>query len=229
MKGTIANTAAVLLGGLIGSGLGNSFLLKYQQPIMQALKITVGIIGVQMALKTENLLIVILSLVIGIIIGEQLNLEKYMQSLASKLMQLTNYLFPKMRQSRFQEGFITASLVYCVGAMAIVGSIQDGLQGQTEVLYLKSVLDGVSAIVFATTFGIGVAFSAIPVFVYQASITLLAEFFSAYFTPAVIREITAVGGVSFLALAIKMLEIEDIKVANWLPAIIVAAVLATVL
>ena len=229
MKGTIANTAAVLLGGLIGSGLGNSFLLKYQQPIMQALKITVGIIGVQMALKTENLLIVILSLVIGIIIGEQLNLEKYMQSLASKLMHLTNYLFPKMRQSRFQEGFITASLVYCVGAMAIVGSIQDGLQGQTEVLYLKSVLDGVSAIVFATTFGIGVAFSAIPVFVYQASITLLAEFFSAYFTPAVIREITAVGGVSILALAIKMLEIEDIKVANWLPAIIVAAVLATVL
>lgn len=229
MKGTIANTAAVLLGGLIGSGLGNSFLLKYQQPIMQALKITVGIIGVQMALKTENLLIVILSLVIGIIIGEQLNLEKYMQSLASKLMQLTNCLFPKMRQSRFQEGFITASLVYCVGAMAIVGSIQDGLQGQTEVLYLKSVLDGVSAIVFATTFGIGVAFSAIPVFVYQASITLLAEFFSAYFTPAVIREITAVGGVSILALAIKMLEIEDIKVANWLPAIIVAAVLATVL
>lgn len=229
MKGTIANTAAVLLGGLIGSGLGNSFLLKYQQPIMQALKITVGIIGVQMALKTENLLIVILSLVIGIIIGEQLNLEKYMQSLASKLMQLTNYLFPKMRQSRFQEGFITASLVYCVGAMAIVGSIQDGLQGQTEVLYLKSVLDGVSAIVFATTFGIGVAFSAIPVFVYQASITLLAEFFSAYFTLAVIREITAVGGVSILALAIKMLEIEDIKVANWLPAIIVAAVLATVL
>lgn len=229
MKGTIANTAAVLLGGLIGSGLGNSFLLKYQQPIMQALKITVGIIGVQMALKTENLLIVILSLVIGIIIGEQLNLEKYMQSLASKLMQLTNCLFPKMRQSRFQEGFITASLVYCVGAMAIVGSIQDGLQGQTEVLYLKSVLDGVSAIVFATTFGIGVAFSAIPVFVYQASITLLAEFFSAYFTPAVIREITAVGGVSILALAIKMLEIEDIKVANWLPAIIVAAVLATIL
>ena len=229
MKGTIANTAAILIGGILGSGLGNSILLKYQQPILQALKITVGIIGVQMALKTENLLIVILSLVIGIIIGEQLNLEKYMQSFAARLMQLTNYLFPKMRQSRFQEGFVTASLVYCVGAMAIVGSIQEGLQGQTEVLYLKAVLDGVSSVIFATTFGIGVAFSAIPVFVYQASITLLAEFFSAYFTPNVIREITAVGGVSILALAIKMLEIEDMKVANWLPAIVVAAILATIL
>ena len=229
MKGTIANTAAILLGGILGSSLGNSFLVRYQQPIMQALKITVAIIGIQMAQKTENLLIVILSLVIGIIIGEQLDLENKLQKLGTYLMKITNYLYPKMRQSRFQEGFITASLVYCVGAMAIVGSIQEGLQGQTEVLYLKAVLDGVSSIIFATTFGIGVAFAALPVFIYQASLTLLAEFFSVYFTSSVIREITAVGGVSILALAVKMLAIEDIKVANWLPAMLVAAVLATIL
>lgn len=229
MKGTIVNAVAICCGSLIGIYAQGSLLMRYQEPVLKALKIVVGLIGLQMALKSENLLIIILSLVIGIIVGETLNLDSAINKLANYLSRQTAKVNKNVQGSRFQEGFITATLVFCIGAMAIVGSIQDGLTGNAEILYLKSILDGITSMVFASTFGIGVFFSGVAVFLYQAVITLAAGFFSVYLTEPIIREMTAVGGISIVALSLQMLELIDIKIVNWLPAIFIAGILAAVM
>ncbi|QJW46711.1 DUF554 domain-containing protein [bacterium BFN5] len=223
MKGTLVNAAAVLSGSVVGLLLKQGMPERYQHTIMQGLALAVGVIGLQMAFKTQNMLIVILSIVMGAIIGEALNLDVL-------LTKFGNWLTAKLgsQYGNVGEGFVTASLVYCVGAMAVVGSIQDGLTGDASTLYAKSMLDGVSAVVFASTLGIGVALSSISVIVYQGSITLLAGAFSSLLTEQIITELTAVGGVLIIAISILMLEVKKIKVANLLPAI-PAAVIITAL
>lgn len=223
MKGTLVNAAAVLSGSAVGLLLKRGMPERYQHTIMQGLALAVGVIGLQMAFKTQNMLIVILSIVMGAIIGEALNLD-------ALLAKFGDWLTVKLgtQYGNVGEGFVTASLVYCVGAMAVVGSIQDGLTGDASTLYAKSMLDGVSAVVFASTLGIGVALSSISVIVYQGSITLLAGAFSTLLTEQIITELTAVGGVLIIAISILMLEVKKIKVANLLPAI-PAAVIITAL
>ncbi len=222
MKGTLVNAAAIAGGSLLGLLLQKGASERYQTIIMQALSLAVLVIGFQMAGKSSNFLIVILSLAIGAVLGEWLELDE-------RLNQLGNWLGEKISSgnaTRFSEGFVTASLVYCVGAMAIVGSLQEGLTGNSATLYAKSLLDGVGAVVFASTLGAGVLFSSVSVLLYQGTITLLASVVSPWLSQAMIAELTGTGGVLIIAIGVNMLGVAKIKVASLLPAILVAVMIA---
>ena len=222
MTGTIVNAASIVVGAAIGTLLKKGIPENYKQTVIQGLSLAVMVIGLQMAFKSNNILIVILSLVLGGLTGEYLRIEDRLTGFGSRM----EALFGN-QGGGFTKAFVTASLVYCVGAMAIVGAIQDGISGNPGTLYVKSLLDGVSSIVFASTLGIGVAFSAVPVLIYQAAITLLAQYLQGLLTPAVIAELTATGGVLIVGISIKILEIKDIRVGNLLPAVGYALLLAT--
>ena len=213
MKGTIVNSLAIFAGGVLGASAARGLLLRYQDEVNKAIKIAVSIVGIQMALKGENFLITFTSLIVGIIIGQMIDLDGKFNLFGSWMANKVGKLnIGAQNGANFQEGFVTASLIYCVGAIAIIGSIQDGLTGNTD---------------FATTWGIGVALSSISVFIYQGIITLLANQISGFFTPHIINELTAVGGISILAISLKLLNLVDAKIANWIPSIFVAIILAS--
>lgn len=216
MLGTIVNVITIIIGSFIGIILKNGIKDEYKETIMNGIGLAVVIIGITGGIKTENTVLVIASLVLGSIIGEIISIEY-------KLDQLGNNMEKKLGKgdSNFSKGFVTASLVYCIGAMAIVGSLESGLSGNHETLFAKSMLDGISAIIFASTLGIGVAFSAIPVLIYQGSITLLANLIKDVLTPEVILEMSAVGGILILGIGINILGLKKIKVGNMLPAIFI--------
>ena len=222
MKGTLVNVAAIAIGSVAGLLLQKGIEEKYQKIVLQALGLAVLVIGFQMAEKSLNILIVILSLAIGALIGEWLDLDGKLNQFGAQL----GAKFSSGDAGRFSEGFVTASLMYCVGAMAIVGALQDGLTGDSSTLYAKSLLDGVSSVVFSSTLGIGVLFSAASVFVYQGAITLMASVVSSWLSNEMIAEMTATGGVLIIAISINMLEITKIKIASLLPAILIALFIA---
>lgn len=215
MRGTLVNVAAVLSGTLVGFVLKQGISVKYRTSVMQVLALAVFLIGAQMALKTQNVLIVILSLISGTMIGEALNIDERLNNFGKWL---TNRVGTE-NSSNIGQAFVTTSLVFCVGAMAVVGALQDGLTGDASTLYAKSILDGIASIVFTATMGIGVALSTLPILIYQGGITLLASFVSPYLSEAVIREMTAVGGLMIIGISLVMFDFKKIKVANWLPAL----------
>lgn len=220
MKGTLVNSAAVMIGSGLGLMLKKGIPLRLQQTLMQGLGLAVILIGLQMAFKTQNILIVIFSLTLGGVIGELLRID-------AMLDRVGNWVTRKFstESGNAGQGFISASLVFCVGAMAVVGAVQEGLTGDATTLYAKSMLDGVTSIVFASTMGAGVALSAATVLVYQGGLTLLTGIFGSMINDALIKEITAVGGILIVGIACSMLEIKKINVANLLPAIPVAAII----
>lgn len=221
MLGTIVNAVTIIMGTLLGNSLKDRFSENIKNTVMHGLSLTVMLIGLSMAITTENMLIVTLSMVIGGIIGEVLKIEDRLNDFGKKL---------EARFSGeggdFTRAFVSASLIYCVGAMAVIGSIQSGLEGDHSILFVKSILDGVSAVVFSSSMGIGVAFSALPVFVYQGAITLAASFVKAILTDSIITEMTATGGLLIFGIGLNMLGINvNIKIGNLLPAIFVAVLL----
>ena len=197
---------------------------------MHGIALCVGVIGLQMALKTNNIMIVIASMVLGGIVGEAIDIE-------AKLNTFGNWIGCKIVKNKqngavtsasaIAEGFVTASLVFCVGAMAIVGSLQDGLTGDPTTLYAKATLDGIAAIIFTVNMGVGVLLAALSVAVYQGLITASAGFIGPYMSTAVMTEITATGGLLIVAISINMLKITQIRLGNLLPAIIVAGLIAS--
>lgn len=216
MLGTIVNAIAIIVGSLIGIGIKRGIKDEYKNTIMDGIALTVIIIGIMGSIKSENIILLIGSIVLGSIIGEALRIETKLDNLGDSLQSKFGG-----NDSNFSKGFVTASLVYCVGAMAIVGSLESGIQGNHETLFAKSVLDGISAIIFASTLGIGVAFSAIPVAIYQGSITILANLVKDLLIPIVVNEMSAVGGILILAIGINILGIKKIKVGNMLPAVLI--------
>ncbi|MBU5427723.1 DUF554 domain-containing protein [Tissierella pigra] len=216
MLGTIVNTVAIIIGSLLGIGIKKGIKDDYKNTIMDGIGLAVMVIGIMGGIKSENIILVIGSIVVGGIIGEIIGIE-------NKLDNLGNSLQSKFggKDSNFSKGFVTASLVYCVGAMAIVGSLESGIQSNHETLFAKSILDGISAIIFSSTLGIGVAFSSIPVFIYQGSITLLANSVKGLLTPQVVNEMSAVGGLLIMAIGINILGIKKIKVGNMLPSVFI--------
>jgi len=224
MKGTIVNAIAIIAGTSIGLLLQRGIPERYKTTVMQGIGLSVALIGIQMAQKTENVLVVIASLAIGGVLGEWWDFDKRLVNLGKWIEQKCN-----AEAGKISRGFVTCSLIYCVGAMAIVGAIQDGMTGNAEILYAKAMLDGVSAIIFASTLGVGVAFSAISVFVYQGVITVLASYVGAFITNGVIVEMTATGGLLIVGIAISMLDIKVIKVANLLPSIFVSIVISLII
>jgi len=179
----------------------------------------------QMAIKADNILLVIFSLVIGGVIGEIIDIEAGLERFGERIKRKFK---SNNTSERFVEGFLTASLLYCVGSMAIMGAIKEGLSGNPDILYAKSLLDGVTSIAFTAAMGIGVLFSAIPVFLYQGGITLLSRTIKDFLSPEIINEMTAVGGILIWGIGFGLLGIKKIKVGNLLPAILVAAFLAAI-
>ncbi len=224
MLGTIVNSAAIIAGGILGLIIKNNLPERFKQIINQAIGLAVVFIGIsgsisKLILPDANPMLFILSLIIGSVLGEFLKIE-------DKLDALGRFLESKFSASggTFAQGFVSASLVYCIGTMAIIGALESGIQGNHTVLFAKSVLDGVSSVVFASTLGLGVLFSSATVFVYQGSITLFARVISPYLTEQMINSISVVGGILITALGLKILDIKNFKVGNMLPAIIVPVV-----
>ncbi len=221
MLGTTINFIAIVTGSILGVVLKERFPHNIQETIMKGLSLAVVLIGLQMAMQTNHLLIVIFSLVIGGIMGELINIEK-------RLQQVGVYIENKFKKKNdlFVQGFVQASLVFCVGAMAIMGSIQDGLNNDPTILFNKSMLDGVASIAFSATFGIGVLFSAFPVLIYQGSITLFASIIQQYLSEVMVNEMTATGGLLILAIGLNIMGMTKIRVGNLLPALLMAVILA---
>jgi uncharacterized protein len=219
MLGTIVNALAIVIGGILGVLLKKNIGEGYKDTIMKAIGLGVLIIGFKEALATENVLLLLIAVIFGSVIGEALELEKRLQGLGDFIQRRMG-----SSESTFTKGFVTASVVYCVGALAIIGSLQSGLLGDHTTLYTKSIIDGISSIIFASTLGIGVAFSAVAVFFYQGAITLLAGFVEPLMTESVVLEISSIGGLLIIGIAFNILEIRKIPVANMLPAIIVPVI-----
>lgn len=224
MLGTVVNAGAVILGALLGIFVKKGIKESYKDTIMNGIGLSVLLIGIMGGIKANNIILVIASIVIGSIIGEALDIDMRLDNLGLKM----EKRFGK-GDSNFSKGFVTASLVYCIGAMAIVGSLESGLTGNHETLFAKSILDGITAILFASSLGIGVAFSALPIFIYQGTITLLANIIKDLLTSQAVEEMSAVGGVLILAIGINLLGIKKIKVANMLPAVFIPLVYYTII
>ena len=233
LTGTIVNALAILAGSVAGillSQLAGHFSSvlpasaiklgeRLQTIIMQGVALCVLYLGISGSLEGQNTLITILSMVLGAIIGEALDLDRRMQSLGNWVQRRTERLLPAHGKVSVSEGFVTASLLFCVGAMAIVGALQDGLTGDHSTLFAKALLDGISAIIFGASLGIGVSFSAVAVFLYQGIIALLASFLSPFLGDAVIAEMTCVGSLLILVLGTNLLNVTKIKVMNLVPAV----------
>jgi len=221
MTGTIINFFAIITGGFIGLLLGNRFSEKIRLTIMNALGLFTMLYGVRLFTQTNNAMVVLVSLIIGILLGEWLRIEEGLGLLAiwfEKKFNKNN----NADSNRFIKGFLTTSLLYCIGPMAILGSIQDGLTGDFNTLAIKAVIDGISAIAFASSLGIGVLFSSVIVVFYQGIITLLAAQIQFLMTDVMLSEVNALGGIMLVGLAISsLLEIRKIRVANFLPGFLV--------
>ncbi|MEY8259829.1 DUF554 domain-containing protein [Oscillospiraceae bacterium 50-60] len=241
MTGTIINALAVLAGSMAGLLLkwlaahfssclpaGSAALgQRLQSIIMNGVALCVLYIGVSGSLKGSNTLTAILSMVAGAITGELLDLDRRMSALGDWVQRKTARLTRGEGGASVSEGFVTASLLFCVGAMSIVGALENGLTGNYETLQAKSLLDGISSIVFASSLGVGVAFSAAALLLYQGSISLLASVLSPFLGDAVIAEMTCVGSLLIVALSLNMLGLTKIKVMNLVPAIFFPILLCT--
>ncbi len=224
MLGTIVNAAAVIVGGLVGLIVRNNLPDRYKEVVTQVIGMSVLFIGLtsslsKLILPDMNPILFIISLIIGTIIGEKLGIEDKLESLGDTLQK-------KMGSAgdSFSNAFVSASLLFCVGTMAILGSLESGIHGRHDILYAKSVLDGVTSIIFASSMGFGVMFSAVSVFVYQGSITMLARVIAPYLTTAMTDQMSIVGGVMITGLAFRTLGIKHMKVGNMLPAMVVPVV-----
>lgn len=216
MLGTIVNTIAVIIGGAIGILLKRGLPEKISDTVMKGLALSTLYIGISGALKGQNTMVLIISIVIGAIIGEAVDLDDKLNSLGNFI---ERKFKSKDKNTSIAEGVVTASLLFCVGAMAVVGSLQSGLTGNNEMLFTKSILDFVAAIIFASSLGVGVIFSSIFIFMYQGTLTLLAQFISPYLGEIVIAEMTCVGSLLIIALALNMMKVSRFKVMNYVPAI----------
>ena len=239
LTGTIVNTLAVLAGSMVGLLLtwlagrfshvlpaGSARLgERLQTIIMQGVALCVLYLGISGSLEGQNSLIAILSMVLGAIIGELLDLDRRMRVLGDWVQKKTEHLAIGGGKASISEGFVTASLLFCVGAMAIVGALQDGLTGDHSTLFAKSLLDGISAVVFSASLGVGVAFSAVAILLYQGLIAVAASFLSPLLGDAVIAEMTCVGSLLIVALSLNMLNLTKIKVMNLVPAIFLPIIL----
>lgn len=215
MIGTIINAVTVILSSLLGMVIGSHLNERIRNAIINVLGLAVLLIGIKMALETKNVLIPTLSIVVGTAMGELIGIEKALESFGDRVER-------RLGKGRFSEGFVTATLLYCVGPMAILGPIQEGLTGDYSILMAKSLLDGVAAIALASALGIGVAFSSISILVYQGFFAFLASQVGGIVNEEIIAEFTATGGLLIMGIGINLLELKKLRVGNMLPALVVS-------
>ncbi|MFD2368930.1 DUF554 domain-containing protein [Brevibacillus sp. GCM10020057] len=222
LLGTLVNAAAIIVGALLGRLLSR-IPDSIRRTVMQGIGLAVTLLGIKMSLGTNNFLLMIVSIVVGAIVGEWIGIEKGLNHLGKWLERKVG----GGKEGGIATGFVTATLVYCIGAMGVLGALDSGLRNNHDILYTKALLDGFSAIIFTSTLGIGVMFSAVPVFVYQGLIALLStqiyNVVSQSTLDAMLVELTATGGLMIIGIGVNILEIKKINVANMLPALIIAA------
>ncbi len=223
--GTFINMATVTIGSLIGMYLQNSFPSNIQAIIFQAIGLSTILIGMQMSLKIPDgyLLILIFSLIGGGVFGELIQLDAGLQSLSESLKTSLH-----ISSENFTEGLITAFLLFCIGSMTIVGAIEEGISGKRELLMVKSLLDGITSIAFASTYGIGVLFSIIPMLIFQGGMTVLAVQLQSLFTEKIIAILSAVGGMLIIGIGINLLQLGTINIENLLPSLGLAVLLSAI-
>ncbi len=220
MRGTIVNVVAVLVGSGIGLAVGKRLPERLQRIITTGLGLSTLLIGMQMALKVQNMLVLIASMVIGGLAGELLGIEAGLERAGEWLKSRAG-----SSSGTFVTGYVTASLVFCVGPMTIVGSIQEGMSGNPEIIYTKSMLDGAASVAFASSLGIGVSFAAFTVLLLQGALTLLGAQLAFLLRPEILNELTATGGLLILAIGFLLLDVKRVRVANLLPALVVVVLL----
>ena len=220
MLGTVVNALAIILGGLIGLLVRGAIADRYKTGVMHAIGLAVIMIGLRAALSSDAIVITIISMAAGTLVGEWLAIEK-------RLEQLGGWAEQRLASAGdgFARGFVTASLLYCVGSMAVVGALESGLKGDHQTLMAKSMLDGITSVVLSSTFGLGVMFAALPVFLYQGGITLSAVWVKPYLSTDLVSQVTGVGGLLILAIGINILELRRLRVGNMLPAIFMPLVI----
>ena len=219
---TFLNLATVLVGSFVGLAFGKHFPERVIKLVFQGMAALTLYLGVDMCDQSQSPLILILSIVIGSIIGEVINIEKGIEKTGSILIKK----FKHLNSEKFNEGLITAFLLYCVGTMALLGPLEEGLKGHSDLLLTKAILDGFSSIVLCSRLGIGVTFSIVPMFILQGGINLFARKIQDTITEAMINEMTALGGILMICLGLNLLEITNIKVTNIIPGLLVAMILA---
>ena len=217
MTGVMVNAALVLLGSAIGLLFGKLLNQRLNQAVMTGIGLCTLVIGISGALKGEHLLILIAALALGAVIGTLLDIDGFIRRLGDRAQAMT-----RREGASVSEGFVAASLLFCVGAMAVVGSLEAGISGSNATLYTKSALDFVSAIFLASSLGAGVALSAVSVFIYQGAIVLLSGLLAPVMTPEAIATLSGTGSVLIMALGLNMIGVTKIKVADFLPALILA-------
>ncbi len=219
ITGTLINAATIVVASIAGILAGSAISEEIRKSIMNVLGLPVLLIGITMALKTQNVLVPTISIVAGTIVGEVLGIERWLERLGNRVEK-------RFGKGKFSEGFVGATLLYCVGPMSILGPIQEGLTGDMSLLLAKSMLDGVASIALASALGIGVAFSALSVLLYQGFFAVLAVQISPYMTESVINEFTATGGLLIMGIGINLLELRKLRVGNMLPALVFAPLIA---
>ena len=230
MTGTFINVAAILIGGTIGLFFGSRIPERFKNTVIAGMGIFTSALGMQMFLDSKNSLIVLGALIIGALIGEWIGIEDGLQALGQMLEKRFSQDSETGSSSKFVRGFMVSSLLFCIGPIAILGSIQDGLSGDYNLLAVKSTLDGFASIAFASTLGVGVLFSSVIVLVYQGGVSLLANQLNAIVTDPMMAEMTATGGVLLIGVGISnLLEIKKIRVGNFLPALAVAPLIVWIL
>lgn len=214
--GTIVNVLAVACGSTLGLVLRHGLPERMRGIVFQGIGICTLLIGMQMALKVQNLLVLVFAVLLGGLLGEWGRLEDHLRSLGDRLKK-------RMRNSegRFTEGLLMAFLIFCVGSMTVVGALEEGTRGNPQLLYVKSVLDGFTSIALAATYGVGVLFSIIPLLIYQVALTLLAGAAEPLLSEVVINQMSAVGGVLILGIGLNVLELKPVRVTNFLPALFI--------
>jgi hypothetical protein len=211
---------AVLVGSGIGLAIGNRLSQRLREIMTTGLGLSTLLIGVQMVLKVQSPLVVIASMVIGGVTGELLGIEEALERAGEWLRSRA-----RSGSGTFVTGYVTASLVFCVGPMTLLGSIQEGLTGNPDIIYTKAMLDGAASVAFASSLGVGVGFAAITVLVFQGALTLLGAQLAFLLRPEILNEVTATGGLLILAIGLLLLEVKRLRVANLLPALVVVVLL----
>ena len=219
MLGPMVNTFAIIICSFVGCFFIKKIPERFEEILKKAIGLSIIYIGIKGAFGNENVLLLIMSMVIGAIIGEHINIDGFMNRFGGYAEKKLN-----MSSGKFSKGFVSASILFCTGSMAIVGSMQSGLQNQHEILFAKSILDGSISLVFAASMGIGVLFSAFPVFIYQGAIVLASWLVKDLLTDNIIREMSAVGSLLVAAIGFNFLSVREIRVANLIPAIFIPCI-----
>jgi len=219
MTGSLINAGAIIAGSILGIFLHRTLPVKYKTALFQGLGLVTLVIGALMAIKTENLMIQVFSIVLGTLIGEWIDFDE-------KVSRIERLVSSDSKGKKFAEGFLTSTLLFCVGSMAILGAIEEGLGNKPTLLLTKSLMDGISSVALSSAFGIGVLFSSIPLLIYQGGLTLLASFFETRLSDHIINELTSTGGILLIGLAFSFLEIKKIKIINMVPALLIVIVLS---